>query len=200
MRGGQREGVDAPRGQLVPDGLRQLRIGGEISEAYARNGMEFGQRAQDNAVFRKPLQYGSLRFRPGVFDKRFINDPKEIGARGHEAQAFVRSTEQPRRVAGIGKEDRRSLGGIGERVEQIPRRDGFILSRICCRNTLIFFNDAPHTGMAFIPARRQAMAYSLNAGSTTRTEGTPRLRSTRASAWMSSLLPLPKTKREASIP
>ena len=45
--------------------------------------------------------------------------------------------------------------------------------------------------MAFIPARRQAMAYSLNAGSTTRTEDTPRLRSTRASAWMSSLLPLP---------
>lgn len=40
LRGGQREGVDAPRGQLVPDGLRQLRIGGEISEAYARNGME----------------------------------------------------------------------------------------------------------------------------------------------------------------
>lgn len=80
LRGGQRKGVDAPRRQLVPDGLRQLRIGGEISEAHARNGMEFGQRAQGNAVFRKPLQHGSLRFRPGVFDKRFINDPKEIGA------------------------------------------------------------------------------------------------------------------------
>ena len=159
MRGGQREGVDAPRGQLVPDGLRQLRIGGEISEAYARNGMEFGQRAQYNAVFRKPLQYGSLRFRPGVFDKRFINDPKEIGARGHEAQAFLRSTEQPRRVAGIGKEDRRSLGGIGERVEQIPRGDGFILSRICCRNTLIFFNDASPYGDGLYPG--EAAGYGV---------------------------------------
>lgn len=52
----------------------------------------------------------------------------------------------------------------------------------------------PQSGLLSSPARRQASAYSLNAGSTMETQGAPRLLSTRARAWMSSLLPLPKAE------
>ena len=116
--GGQREGVDGPRGQFGAHGGGQRVRSREVAEAHPRHGVELGQRTQRDAVLGHPAQDGNLGFRPGVFDERFVNDPDEIGTRGHEAQTGVRGAEQARGVAGVGEEHRRTGGRAGQRGEK----------------------------------------------------------------------------------
>lgn len=111
------------------------------------------------------------------------------GRAAQQGQAFSGRAEQPRRVAGIGQKHRRTRGRFGKPGQQIAGRLPSAPEPM-----------PPQSGLLSSPARRQASAYSLNAGSTMETQGAPRLLSTRARAWMSSLLPLPKAKRPAGRP